>query len=57
MFLEAVLGIFKLPYREMKANGCTGLIKGIYSGLVSIIIKPTVGIFDFLISIIDGIVN
>ena len=57
ILMESILGIIKIPYRETKKHGLIGLIIGIYSGIISLIIKPTVGIFDLIINIFEGIIN
>ncbi|KAL4483457.1 hypothetical protein ABPG73_001006, partial [Tetrahymena malaccensis] len=54
---DTVYGIIYIPLEGCKKKHIFGLIKGIYTAFVSIFIKPTVGIYDFLISIFDGLVN
>ena len=43
----------KKPLEGCQQKGLIGFFQGIYSGFISIIIKPTVGIYDFLISILE----
>ncbi|KAL4464468.1 hypothetical protein ABPG72_021161 [Tetrahymena utriculariae] len=54
---DTIYGIIYIPLEGCKKKHIFGLIKGIYTAFVSIFIKPTVGIYDFLISIFDGLVN
>lgn len=44
-----------MPYEEAKKRGILGFFRGIYMGLISIIIKPTIAMYDLLISIIEVI--
>lgn len=51
------MGIFERPIRGARSNGLLGFLRGLYQGVIGVIIKPTVGIYDLLITIIEGIKN
>ncbi|EGR34560.1 PH domain protein, partial [Ichthyophthirius multifiliis] len=54
---ETIFGIVLRPIEECQQNRFFGIFIGAYQAIVSIFIKPTVGIYDFIISICDGIKN
>ena len=53
IILETLFGIFERPVTEARSSGFLGLFVGLYQGLIGIIVKPTVGIFDLLTTIIE----
>jgi hypothetical protein len=44
--LSATTGLLSEPYRGAKQNGVVGFGKGVGVGIIGLVIKPVVGIFD-----------
>ena len=59
VLFETLIGIFKRPYEEIRKEELflVGLVKGIYGGLIGIVVKPAVGLYDLLFSIFQGLKN
>jgi len=54
---DTLSGIVTKPYIEYKKRGFLGIFRGIYTGLISIILKPLVGLYDLIASLVYGIKN
>jgi hypothetical protein len=50
---DTIVGMVKHPVSGCREKGLVGFIRGIIIGLASIVVKPTVGMYDLLISILD----
>ena len=59
ILLETLIGIVKRPYEELKKDQLLilGLFKGLMGALFSLFIKPTVGMYDLLLIILEGLKN
>lgn len=57
ILFQTTIGILERPISGINEGGFLGFLLGIYQGIIGIIIKPTVGIYDLLITIIEGIKN
>lgn len=57
IMFQTLFGVLERPITGIREGGALGFLLGIYQGIMGIIIKPAVGIYDLLITIIEGIKN
>lgn len=54
---SGLFGIISRPYIGLKREGGWGLVKGVYSGSVGVVLKPVSGALDLLSKSTEGIKN
>eukprot|EP00330_Aristerostoma_sp_ATCC50986_P012227 CAMPEP_0114602326 /NCGR_PEP_ID=MMETSP0125-20121206/24913_1 /TAXON_ID=485358 ORGANISM="Aristerostoma sp., Strain ATCC 50986" /NCGR_SAMPLE_ID=MMETSP0125 /ASSEMBLY_ACC=CAM_ASM_000245 /LENGTH=181 /DNA_ID=CAMNT_0001812379 /DNA_START=515 /DNA_END=1057 /DNA_ORIENTATION=+ len=54
---SALFSIFTKPCLLGKQQGCVGFIIGLWVGLSSLALKPIVGIYDLIMSLVQGVKN
>ncbi|EGR32997.1 PH domain protein [Ichthyophthirius multifiliis] len=55
--IDALTGIIYRPLKGCRKKIILGFIFGVYQAAAGLIIKPSIGIYDYLISICDGLLN
>ncbi|EAR98069.2 PH domain protein, putative (macronuclear) [Tetrahymena thermophila SB210] len=54
---QTLTGIFRRPVSEAKHGGILGFFLGLYQAAVSLVIRPTVAMYDLITTIIQGLQN